>query len=92
MSVLVNRCVEETGNGEVDELFEAAYRGAEVLSFSVYNIGEAASAIDKKVRRGELKGDVKTAVSQMLKEVAALCRLGAPVLIPLGLRIMRACA
>lgn len=86
----MKRYVEEAGNGEVDELFEAAYRGAEVLSSSVYNIGEAASAIDKKARRGELKGDVETAVSLMLKETAALSRLGALVLIPIGLRIVRA--
>ncbi|ABP50853.1 MAG: type II toxin-antitoxin system VapC family toxin [Pyrobaculum arsenaticum] len=78
-SVLVKRYVEGADSGKVDELFEAAYRGAEVLSFSVYNIGEAASAIDKKARRGELKGDVKTAVSPMLKETAALSRLGALV-------------
>ncbi|MGK0548032.1 type II toxin-antitoxin system VapC family toxin [Pyrobaculum arsenaticum] len=51
-SALVKRYVEEAGSGMVDDLFDAAYRGEEVLSASVFNIGEAASALDKKARWG----------------------------------------
>jgi len=41
-----------------DKLFDSAYRGSAVLAASVLNIGEAASVLDKKARRGELAGDV----------------------------------
>ena len=83
-SALVKRYVEEEGTQEVDKLFDSAYRGSAVLATSVLNIGEAASVLDKKARRGELAGDVKTAVSLMLREVKTLTRLGSFVVVPLG--------
>lgn len=89
-SALVKRYVEEAGSGVVDELFDAAYRGEAALSASVFNIGEAASALDKKARRGELRGDAKTAVSLMLREMAVLSRMGGLVLVPIGLRVVKA--
>ncbi len=73
----------------VDKLFDSAYRGSAVLATSVLNIGEAASVLDKKARRGELAGDVKTAVSLMLREVKTLTRLGSLVVVPLGAKILR---
>ena len=76
-SALVKRYVEEEGTQGVDKLFDSAYRGSAVLATSVFNIGEAVSVLDKKARRGELAGDVKTAVSLMLREVKTLTRLGA---------------
>jgi predicted nucleic acid-binding protein len=81
-SALVKRYVEEEGTQEVDELFDSAYRGSAVLATSVLNIGEAASVLDEKARRGELAGDVKTAVSLMLREVKTLTRLGSFVVVP----------
>ena len=88
-SVLVKRYVEEEGTQEVDKLFDSAYRGSAVLAASVLNIGEAASVLDKKARRGELAGDVKTAVSLMLREVKTLARLGSFVVVPLVGKILR---
>jgi predicted nucleic acid-binding protein len=73
----------------VDKLFNSAYRGSAVLATSVLNIGEAVSVLDKKARRGELAGDVKTAVSLMLREVRSLARLGSFVVMPLGGKIVR---
>jgi len=88
-SALVKRYVEEEGTQEVDKLFDSAYRGSAVLATSVLNIGEAASVLNKKARRGELAGDVKTAVSLMLREVKTLTRLGSFVVMPLGGKILR---
>jgi predicted nucleic acid-binding protein len=88
-SALVKRYVEEEGTQEVDKLFDSAYRGSAVLATSVLNIGEAASVLDKKARRGELAGDVKTAVSLMLREVKTLARLGSFVVVPLVGKILR---
>jgi predicted nucleic acid-binding protein len=88
-SALVKRYVEEEGTQEVDMLFDSAYRGSAVLATSVLNIGEAASVLDKKARRGELAGDVKTAVSLMLREVKTLTRLGSFVVVPLVGKILR---
>jgi hypothetical protein len=88
-SALVKRYVEEEGTQEVDKLFNSAYRGSAVLVTSVLSIGEAVSVLDKKARRGELAGDVKTAVSLMLKEVRSLARLGSFVVMPLGGKIVR---
>ena len=88
-SALVKRYVEEERTQEVDKLFDSAYRGSAVLATSVLNIGEAASVLDKKARWGELAGDVKTAVSLMLREVKTLTRLGSFVVMPLGGKILR---
>jgi predicted nucleic acid-binding protein len=88
-SALVKRYVEEPGSAEVDKLFESAYRGSAVLSTSIYNIGEAASAIDKKARRGELTRDAEAAVSLMLREVKTLTRLGNLTIVPLGGAVLR---
>ena len=73
----------------MDKLFDSAYRGSAVLATSVFNIGEAVSVLGKKARRGELAGDVKTAVSLMLREVKTLTRLGSLVMAPFGGKIMR---
>lgn len=88
-SALVKRYVEEEGTGEVDSLFDSAYRGSEVLATAALNLGEAVSALDKKARRGELSGDVKTAASLMLREVRMLARLGNFLIVPLAGRILR---
>jgi predicted nucleic acid-binding protein len=73
----------------VDKLFDSAYRGSAVLATSVFNIGEAVSVLGKKAGRGELAGDVKTAVSLMLREVKTLTCLGSLVVAPFGGKIMR---
>lgn len=51
-SALIKRYVKEADSDVVDGLFEAAYRGEVAVSTSVFNIGEAATAADKKARRG----------------------------------------
>ncbi|MEM3836249.1 type II toxin-antitoxin system VapC family toxin [Pyrobaculum sp.] len=84
-SALIKRYVKDADSDVVDGLFEAAYRGEVAVSTSVFNIGEAATAADKKARRGELSGDVRTAVSLMLREIAVLSRLGSLVIVPIGL-------
>ncbi len=86
---MVKRYVEEEGTQGVDKLFDSAYRRSAVLATSVLNIGEAASVLDKKARWGELAGDVKTAVSLMLREVKTLTRLGSLAVVPLGGKILR---
>jgi len=89
-SALIKRYVKEADSDVVDGLFEAAYRGEVAVSTSVFNIGEAATAADKKARRGELSGDVRTAVSLMLREIAVLSSLGSLVIVPIGLSVMKA--
>lgn len=59
------------------------------MATSVLSIGEAVSVLDRKARRGELAGDVKTAVSLMLREIRTLVRLGNFVVVPLVGRILR---
>jgi predicted nucleic acid-binding protein len=87
-SALVKRYVQEETQ-EVDRLFDSAYRGSAVLATSALNLGEASSVLDRKARRGELSGDVKAAVSLMLREVRTLARLGSFVVVPLVGRVMR---
>jgi predicted nucleic acid-binding protein len=88
-SALVKRYVEEEGTQEVDRLFDSAYRGSAVLATSALNLGETSSVLDRKARRGELSGDVKAAVSLMLREVRTLARLGSFVVVPLVGKVMR---
>ncbi|MFB6491356.1 MAG: type II toxin-antitoxin system VapC family toxin [Thermoproteus sp. AZ2] len=88
-SALIKRYVEEEGTREVDILFDSAYRGYKVLAAAALNLGEAASALDKKARRGELAGDVKEAVSLMLREIRTLTRLGNFLIVPLVGKILR---
>jgi predicted nucleic acid-binding protein len=88
-SALVKRYVEEPGSAEVDRLFESAYRGSAVLAASIYNVGEAASALDEKARRGELTHGAEAAVSLMLRELKTLTRLGNFALVPLGGAVLR---
>lgn len=87
-SVLVKRYVEEEGSSRVDALFESAYEGGAVLATSLFNIGEAAVVFDKKARRGELVGSAEGAFAAMLREVRALSRLGALVLVHLSTRVL----
>lgn len=88
-SAFIKRYAEEEGTEAIDKLFDSAYRGSAVLAVSVFNLGEAVSALDKKARRGELLGDVKAAVSLMLREVKTLTRLGNFVAVPLVGRVLK---
>ncbi|MGC9149373.1 MAG: type II toxin-antitoxin system VapC family toxin, partial [Sulfolobales archaeon] len=49
-SAIVKRYVAEPGSEVVDEVFRDAYRGSAVISFSSWNIAEAAVVFDKYSR------------------------------------------
>lgn len=50
-NALVKRCVSEPGSDIVDRIFSECYRGISRISFSYWNVAEAAVVFDKYERR-----------------------------------------
>jgi predicted nucleic acid-binding protein len=70
-------------------LLDSAYRGRAILALSIFNVGEAACAPDKKARGGELAGSAQSAIPLMLREVRTLARLGSLRLVPPTGRVLK---
>ncbi len=80
-SALVKRYVSEVGNDVIDELFSNTYRGISILSFSYWNIAEAAVVFDKYERRLGL--NAKELLRNLLSKVKTLAKLQRPILVGL---------
>ncbi|MDK6028912.1 type II toxin-antitoxin system VapC family toxin [Ignisphaera sp. 4213-co] len=72
-SAMVKRYVVEPGSEVVDEVFKNAYRGLATLSFSYWNIAEAAVVFDKYSKILGL--NAKELMKNMLREIKTLNRL-----------------
>jgi predicted nucleic acid-binding protein len=72
-SALVKRYVYEPGSTVIDKIFRDAYRGENIISFSYWNIGEAAVVFDKYERI--LKLNAKELLKNMIREIKTLRKL-----------------
>ena len=86
-SALVKRYVEEHGSEIIDSIFNDAYRGVKTISFSYWNIGEAAVVFDKYERMAEL--NAKKLLKELLREVKTLARLHKIMLVGVDPFILR---
>jgi hypothetical protein len=58
-SALVKRYISEPGSDSVDDIFEGALFGSNVIIISYWNIGEAATVFDKFSRRTKTQDTTK---------------------------------
>ncbi len=86
-SALVKRYVEEPGSDAVDRVFRDAYRGVGVLSFSYWNLAEAAVVFDRYSRT--LRLDPRRLVRDMLRESVTLSRLRRLLIVSVSPAILR---
>ncbi|RLE98361.1 MAG: PIN domain nuclease [Thermoprotei archaeon] len=91
-SAIVKRYIREAGSDIVRRLYLRAYAGEVILSYSTWNIGEVLGAFDKAVRLGRVSSEAYSlARRRFLLETRRMARLGILVLVPVRLRILRAC-
>ena len=86
-SALVKRYVEEYGSEVIDNIFNDAYRGEKMISFSYWNIGEATVVFDKYERITRL--NARKLLRELLREVKTLARLHRILLIGVDPPILR---
>ena len=86
-SALVKRYVMEPGTKLVDKIFKDAYLGILTLSFSYWNIGEAAVVFDKYGRR--LRLNSRELLRNLMREIKTLVRLHKLVLVGISPSILR---
>ena len=86
-SALVKRYVSEPGSDVVDSLFSSAYRGVAVLSFSYWNIAEAAVVFDKYEKRLGL--NAKNLICNLLRELKTLSKLHRLIVVGVSPSILR---
>ena len=85
-SSLVKRYVKEPGSEVLDALYRGAERGETLITFSVWNIGEAFGALDRKERLGHIpKGSAAPAMKNMIGESLKMSRMNALRVAPLSL-------
>ncbi len=88
-SAIIKRYVRESGSDTVRDAFMRAYSGDEVLSFSVWNIGEVLGVLDRARRIGRLNSDKYSLVrNRFLREVKRMSKIGILLLVPLRRRIL----
>lgn len=80
--------VEEPGSEIIDEIYRDAYKGVERLSFSYWNIAEAAVVLDKYERKLGL--DARKLLRDMLKESSTLSKLRRLIVVSVSPLILRA--
>ncbi len=86
-SALVKRYVAESGSDIVDKIFEDAYKGIQTISFSYWNIAEAAVVFDKYERRLGIKA--KVLLRNLLREIKTLYTLHKIVIVGITPSILR---
>jgi len=85
-SSLIKRYVKEPGSEAMDTLYREAEHGEAIIAFSVWNIGEAFGAFDRKERLGQMtKGGAASAMKGMIGESLKMSRMNALRIAPLGL-------
>ena len=86
-SALVKRYVSEPGSEIVDRIFSSAYRGISIVSFSYWNIAEAAVVFDKYERR--LGINAQRLLRSLLRETKTLTKLHRLIIISISPSILR---
>ncbi len=86
-SALVKRYVSEPGSNVVDNIFSKCYRGISKISFSYWNIAEAAVVFDKYERKLGL--DARKLLRNLLRETRTLVKLHRLIVIEIGPRILK---
>ncbi len=77
----------EPGSDVVDEIFARCYRGLSKLSFSHWNIAEAAVVFDKYEKRLGL--NARSLPLNLLREVKTLARLRRLILVDVSPKVLR---
>jgi len=86
-SALVKRYVSEPGSNVVDSIFSKCYRGLSKISFSYWNVAEAAVVFDKYERRLGL--NAKELLRNLLREMRTLAKLHRLIVVEIGPRILK---
>jgi predicted nucleic acid-binding protein len=86
-SALVKRYVTEPGSDIVDEIFTRCYRGLSKLSFSYWNVAEAAVVFDKYEKKLNL--NAKKLLLNLLREMKTLARLHRLMLVDVSPKVLR---
>jgi predicted nucleic acid-binding protein len=81
-SAIVKRYVQEKGTDVVDSVFREAEMGACVVCFSMWNVGELATVLDKVERKGML--NAREVFGTFLRETMRLRRSGSVDVIPVS--------
>ena len=87
-SALVKRYIKEPGSDRVRKMFIDAYNGDALLYTSLFNIGEAMSAMHKATRKAGRPDAYPVLRGRLLGDVRRLTRLGAMKLIPLTVALI----
>ena len=88
-SAIVKRYIEEAGSDTVNRLYEEALNGEHILSFSLWNMGEAFSVFDKYYRRGWISGGDYERVRAMFRaETRRLIKLKILRIVPVKSRLL----
>ncbi len=86
-SALVKRYVSEPGSNAVDSIFSKCYRGLIKISFSYWNMAEAAVVFDKYERRLGL--NAKELLRNLLREMETLAKLHRLRVVEISPRILK---
>lgn len=86
-SALVKRYVSEPGSNTVDNIFRDCYRGIIKVSFSYWNVAEAALVFDKYERRLSL--NARELLRSLLREMKTLTKLHRLVVVEISPRVLR---
>lgn len=82
-SALAKRYLAEEGTGLLDWLYGRAEAGALEVAFSLWNVGEVASALAQAQRRGRATAEaVETALWLLLRETRKMRALGVLRVLP----------
>ncbi|RLG86748.1 MAG: VapC toxin family PIN domain ribonuclease [Thermoprotei archaeon] len=86
-SALVKRYVSKPSSDIVDRIFSECYRGISRISFSYWNVAEAAVVFDKYERRLGLSA--KRLMRDLLREMRTLARLHRLVVVDVSPKVLR---
>ncbi len=86
-SALVKRYVSEPGSNVVDSMFSKCYRGISKISFSYWNVAEAAVVFDKYERRLDL--NARELLRNLVREMETLARLRRLVIVDISPQILK---
>ncbi len=86
-SAIVKRYVEEPGSRVIDQIYENAYKEKIVITFSYWNIAEAALVFDKYERRAGI--NARRIFKDMLRETRSLTKTNRAIIVYVSPRILR---
>jgi len=89
-SSIVKRYVKEPGSSVVRELYLKTYVGDNVISYSIWNIGEVLGALDKARSIGRLTEEAYiTARRRFVSETRRMVKLGIALVIPVKTKLLK---